>query len=119
MSGVACPQPSSFPPLQAETAANRICKVLAVNQENEKLMEEYEKLASEVWLESPFPLCPLPFPTEHPNFSNLNCWHEPAEHPSRFFMFLPPHHLLPFCQLKPLVIPNSLIVHIFTDPVLP
>lgn len=33
---------------QAETAANRICKVLAVNQENEKLMEEYEKLASEV-----------------------------------------------------------------------
>uniref|UniRef100_A0A667XNG5 Actinin alpha 3b n=1 Tax=Myripristis murdjan TaxID=586833 RepID=A0A667XNG5_9TELE len=36
---------------QAETAANRICKVLAVNQENEKLMEEYEKLASEVLLE--------------------------------------------------------------------
>lgn len=35
---------------QAETAANRICKVLAVNQENEKLMEEYEKLASEVSL---------------------------------------------------------------------
>uniref|UniRef100_A0A8C4QWD6 Actinin alpha 3a n=1 Tax=Eptatretus burgeri TaxID=7764 RepID=A0A8C4QWD6_EPTBU len=35
---------------QAETAANRICKVLAVNQENEKLMEEYEKLASEVGL---------------------------------------------------------------------
>lgn len=35
-------------PSQAETAANRICKVLAVNQENEKLMEEYEKLASEV-----------------------------------------------------------------------
>ncbi|XP_055987900.1 alpha-actinin-3 isoform X1 [Sorex fumeus] len=46
---------------QAETAANRICKVLAVNQENERLMEEYEKLASELlawigrtvpWLES-------------------------------------------------------------------
>lgn len=36
------------PTPQAETAANRICKVLAVNQENEKLMEEYEKLASEV-----------------------------------------------------------------------
>ncbi|KAJ8336646.1 hypothetical protein SKAU_G00378660 [Synaphobranchus kaupii] len=35
---------------QAETAANRICKVLAVNQENERLMEEYEKLASEVRL---------------------------------------------------------------------
>lgn len=34
--------------LQAETAANRICKVLGVNQENEKLMEEYERLASEV-----------------------------------------------------------------------
>uniref|UniRef100_A0AAY5EB58 Actinin, alpha 2b n=1 Tax=Electrophorus electricus TaxID=8005 RepID=A0AAY5EB58_ELEEL len=32
----------------AETAANRICKVLGVNQENEKLMEEYEKLASEL-----------------------------------------------------------------------
>lgn len=34
--------------MQAETAANRICKVLAVNQENERLMEEYERLASEV-----------------------------------------------------------------------
>ncbi|KAM3859654.1 alpha-actinin-2 [Diretmus argenteus] len=33
---------------QAETAANRICKVLGVNQENEKLMEEYEKLASDL-----------------------------------------------------------------------
>lgn len=33
---------------QAETAANRICKVLGVNQENEKMMEEYERLASEV-----------------------------------------------------------------------
>uniref|UniRef100_A0A8C7U562 Actinin, alpha 2b n=1 Tax=Oncorhynchus mykiss TaxID=8022 RepID=A0A8C7U562_ONCMY len=33
---------------QAETAANRICKVLGVNQENEKLMEEYERLASEL-----------------------------------------------------------------------
>ncbi|KAB0383357.1 hypothetical protein FD755_005274, partial [Muntiacus reevesi] len=36
---------------QAETAANRICKVLAVNQENERLMEEYERLASEQLLE--------------------------------------------------------------------
>lgn len=35
-------------PPQAETAANRICKVLAVNQENEQLMEDYEKLASDV-----------------------------------------------------------------------
>uniref|UniRef100_A0AAR2LX84 Actinin, alpha 2b n=1 Tax=Pygocentrus nattereri TaxID=42514 RepID=A0AAR2LX84_PYGNA len=33
---------------QAETAANRICKILGVNQENEKLMEEYERLASEL-----------------------------------------------------------------------
>ncbi|XP_023696920.2 alpha-actinin-2b [Paramormyrops kingsleyae] len=33
---------------QAETAANRICKILGVNQENEQLMEEYEKLASEL-----------------------------------------------------------------------
>lgn len=40
-----------FPcPSQAETAANRICKVLGVNQENEKMMEEYERLASEVIL---------------------------------------------------------------------
>lgn len=35
---------------QAETAANRICKVLKVNQENERLMEEYERLASDVSL---------------------------------------------------------------------
>ncbi|XP_063499553.1 alpha-actinin-3 isoform X8 [Symphalangus syndactylus] len=42
---------------QAETAANRICKVLAVNQENEKLMEEYEKLASELleWIRRTVP----------------------------------------------------------------
>ncbi|KAG5831123.1 alpha-actinin-2b [Anguilla rostrata] len=49
---------------QAETAANRICKVLGVNQENEKMMEEYEKLASELlewirrttpWLETRVP----------------------------------------------------------------
>uniref|UniRef100_A0A8C4HFP6 Actinin, alpha 2b n=1 Tax=Dicentrarchus labrax TaxID=13489 RepID=A0A8C4HFP6_DICLA len=49
---------------QAETAANRICKVLGVNQENEKMMEEYERLASELlewirrttpWLENRTP----------------------------------------------------------------
>uniref|UniRef100_A0A672PPJ0 Actinin alpha 3b n=1 Tax=Sinocyclocheilus grahami TaxID=75366 RepID=A0A672PPJ0_SINGR len=42
---------------QAETAANRICKVLAVNQENERLMEEYEKLASELleWIRRTIP----------------------------------------------------------------
>ena len=34
--------------LKAETAANRICKVLKVNQENERLMEEYERLASDL-----------------------------------------------------------------------
>lgn len=33
---------------QAETAANRICKVLKINQDNERLMEEYEKLSSDV-----------------------------------------------------------------------
>lgn len=33
---------------QAETAANRICRVLKVNQENERLMEEYERLASDL-----------------------------------------------------------------------
>lgn len=33
---------------QAETAANRICKVLKINQENERLMEEYERLASDL-----------------------------------------------------------------------
>lgn len=43
---------------QAETAANRICKVLAVNQENEHLMEDYERLASDVSV----PLIPTPGP---------------------------------------------------------
>lgn len=33
---------------QAETAANRICKVLKINQDNERLMEEYEKLSSDL-----------------------------------------------------------------------
>uniref|UniRef100_A0A8C9CFZ8 F-actin cross-linking protein n=1 Tax=Phocoena sinus TaxID=42100 RepID=A0A8C9CFZ8_PHOSS len=42
---------------KAETAANRICKVLAVNQENERLMEEYERLASELleWIQRTIP----------------------------------------------------------------
>uniref|UniRef100_H2Y427 Uncharacterized protein n=1 Tax=Ciona savignyi TaxID=51511 RepID=H2Y427_CIOSA len=45
---------SSFHPLHAdivdmaETAANRILKVLGVNQENERLMDEYERLASDL-----------------------------------------------------------------------
>lgn len=46
--------------LQAETAANRICKVLAVNQENERLMEEYERLASEVKGAGARQSCPFP-----------------------------------------------------------
>lgn len=42
---------------KAETAANRICKVLAVNQENEHLMEDYEKLASSLleWIRRTIP----------------------------------------------------------------
>uniref|UniRef100_A0A8C4XEV6 Actinin, alpha 2b n=1 Tax=Erpetoichthys calabaricus TaxID=27687 RepID=A0A8C4XEV6_ERPCA len=46
-----------FLALQAETAANRICKVLGVNQENEKLMEEYERLASQLleWIRRTIP----------------------------------------------------------------
>uniref|UniRef100_A0A8D0HJB2 Actinin alpha 2 n=1 Tax=Sphenodon punctatus TaxID=8508 RepID=A0A8D0HJB2_SPHPU len=39
---------------QAETAANRICKVLAVNQENERMMEEYERLLLE-WIRRTIP----------------------------------------------------------------
>ncbi|XP_008424893.1 alpha-actinin-4 isoform X5 [Poecilia reticulata] len=42
---------------KAETAANRICKVLAVNQENEQMMEDYEKLASDLleWIRRTIP----------------------------------------------------------------
>uniref|UniRef100_UPI00358E4893 alpha-actinin-1-like n=1 Tax=Myxine glutinosa TaxID=7769 RepID=UPI00358E4893 len=42
---------------KAETAANRICKVLAVNQEKEKLMEDYEHLASDLldWIRRTIP----------------------------------------------------------------
>ncbi|XP_040189308.1 alpha-actinin-1 isoform X1 [Rana temporaria] len=42
---------------KAETAANRILKVLAVNQENEQLMEDYEKLASDLleWIRRTIP----------------------------------------------------------------
>ncbi|XP_022658271.1 alpha-actinin isoform X2 [Varroa destructor] len=36
------------PVWDTETAANRICKVLKVNQDNERLMEEYERLASDL-----------------------------------------------------------------------
>lgn len=42
---------------KAETAANRICKVLKVNQDNERLMEEYERLASDLleWIRRTLP----------------------------------------------------------------
>ncbi|XP_078413419.1 alpha-actinin-2 isoform X3 [Cetorhinus maximus] len=42
---------------KAEMAANRICKILAVNQENEKSMGEYERLASELlqWIQRTIP----------------------------------------------------------------
>lgn len=42
---------------QASQAANRICKVLNVNQENETLMEDYENLASGLleWIEHMVP----------------------------------------------------------------
>uniref|UniRef100_A0A0N4ZA59 Calponin-homology (CH) domain-containing protein n=1 Tax=Parastrongyloides trichosuri TaxID=131310 RepID=A0A0N4ZA59_PARTI len=33
---------------KSETAANRICRVLKVNQENEKMMEDYENMASDL-----------------------------------------------------------------------
>ena len=33
---------------QDETAANPICKMLKINQENERLMEEYERMASDL-----------------------------------------------------------------------
>ncbi|XP_032812044.1 alpha-actinin-1-like isoform X1 [Petromyzon marinus] len=43
---------------KAETAANRICKVLAVNQDNERLMEDYEHLASNLleWINRTIPV---------------------------------------------------------------
>ncbi|CAB1330501.1 unnamed protein product, partial [Coregonus sp. 'balchen'] len=50
---------------KAETAANRICKVLAVNQENEQLMEDYEKLATLGVDPSHHPLAGEPCPREH------------------------------------------------------
>ncbi|CAF0768710.1 unnamed protein product [Brachionus calyciflorus] len=42
---------------KAETASNRICKVLRVNQENERLMDDYELLASDLleWIEKTTP----------------------------------------------------------------
>ena len=41
---------------QAETAAKRIGKVLEVNQENEKMMHYYERLATDVIYLYSFPI---------------------------------------------------------------
>ena len=41
------------PSVKADTAAKRIGKVLTINRENEKMMEDYEKLASDVCIERP------------------------------------------------------------------
>lgn len=60
-----------FASCQAETAANRICKVLAVNQENEQMMEDYEKLASDVSLKKSFnPSCAIYFLVGHHGIIN-------------------------------------------------
>jgi len=42
---------------KAEQAASRICKVLGINQENERIMEEYERLASDLldWIKQKRP----------------------------------------------------------------
>ena len=44
--------------IQAETASNRICKVLSVNKDNEKLMNEYDTLSSNLlqWIEKMIPI---------------------------------------------------------------
>lgn len=39
---------ASYFGIQAEQASNRICQALKANQENEELMDKYEKLASDV-----------------------------------------------------------------------
>lgn len=62
---------------QAETAANRICKVLAVNQENEQLMEDYEKLASDVGTPVFFQTVPPPTHTQGSVPAQSFCGHSP------------------------------------------
>lgn len=70
---------------QAETAANRICKVLAVNQENEQLMEDYEKLASDVgiprfpWLQQALPPHPRGRGALEPEPPNLSLGQSQAD----------------------------------------
>merc|ERR1711970_615314 len=50
---------------QVEIAANRICKVLKVNQELEKLMQDYENLASDLlaWIKAKKPTLETSFNT--------------------------------------------------------
>lgn len=99
-----------YPTPQAETAANRICKVLAVNQENERLMQEYEKLASEVSQRgSPIPTCALPtyplrpVPAKSPSPQrSLGLPQPPHE------IFTSSYHLLPFQAPA-----HSLTIHSF------
>lgn len=90
-----------------------------MNQENEKLMEEYEKLASEVRLgpESPSHCAPhlstLTLPTPLTSGMSLQ---------SLLTAFVWPCLPTVFCPLSTkshLVIADSLIAHSFTDPFLP
>ncbi|KAL7869610.1 hypothetical protein AOLI_G00135980 [Acnodon oligacanthus] len=70
----------------AETTANRTCKVLGVNQENEKLMEDYEKLASEFlewirrttpWLENRTTMAAMRKKQE--DYRDYRCMHKPPK----------------------------------------
>ncbi|XP_028321590.1 alpha-actinin-4 isoform X1 [Gouania willdenowi] len=74
---------------KAETAANRICKVLAVNQENEHMMENYEKLASDLlewirrtipWLENREPKNTVnEMQMKQEDFRDYRCVHKPPK----------------------------------------
>uniref|UniRef100_A0A3P8V6X7 Actinin alpha 4 n=1 Tax=Cynoglossus semilaevis TaxID=244447 RepID=A0A3P8V6X7_CYNSE len=74
---------------KAETAANRICKVLAVNQENEQMMEDYEKLASDLlewinrtipWLENRTPEKTVKdLQAKQEDFRDYRCVHKPPK----------------------------------------
>ncbi|KAJ1079201.1 hypothetical protein K5549_018066, partial [Capra hircus] len=80
---------------KAETAANRICKVLAVNQENEQLMEDYEKLASDLleWIRRTIPWLEnrAPENTMHAmqqkleDFRDYDLRYEPEKHTNKNF----------------------------------
>uniref|UniRef100_A0A672FSV4 Alpha-actinin-4-like n=1 Tax=Salarias fasciatus TaxID=181472 RepID=A0A672FSV4_SALFA len=74
---------------KAETAANRICKVLAVNQENEQMMEDYETLASDLlewirrtipWLENRVPKNTVTeMQAKQEDFRDYRCVHKPPK----------------------------------------